>query len=906
MTSRLLIIGVIAGGLGFGRSAGAANANRIIHANVTSGFATMLLSQRSNETWTITTSNLSAGSDTVIHVQSYDGASYGQFIAGNDDFLPGQLASQVIVAGSSAVRNLFVIVRAYSSGGAGTCAVTATSSMGASMSYPIVNFGGTRYDAGTLPVGSHITTAQEPGGTDDTVLLAVTGTFPAHAAMYDDDLGVDFMSFIRLPEDCPSCQIVVGNFDPATGSTATTLVWDPEAETNDMDHDGLGSSLESVIGTLDSNIDSDADGIRDDYELYGNEIAGGHSLLFPLMGADPSKKDLFIEVDWLACTGCTNLDGNQMTAANAAAWVADFLPVRVHMDTGLTNTDPATWTSWNNWGGAERVTTETVPYCDGFSPERKHFFHHYLSDGLNGGQTAGSTDCSAGNQYDRQGAHEMGHQHYLQHGGRPYVGNFNSKPQYRSMMNYGFEFDLTNAPSFSHGDAPVQFLNPVALNEQAGIGTTNQAWLNALQAVGYFYPYKVDMVHGYIDWDRDGEFSATPTRAAIEVSPVVALGTVGWTRFNPTETFRDPALAWQSLGGSIGDRLVLFGRGASSKLEYMTVPRSSIDTLCGTFTSLNEGESSNCANLNGDVRKAGPTTAAIFSAPAVADLGGAKLLVAYGDANGHPMSSILTTNNVSGVESWSAPITLPGSQTITGDMTALSVPAGIWVFAPTTSGLKKWTYANGSWSAPSSEKWSNGSSVDARYGVGATMGYQDGTSQIYLATPVASPADQLEVAQFNSSNGRWTKMTSTWQTRYTTRARPFIVYERKAGQAVTVGRFYLGYTPIQSGIPSISMVAMTEGNLAMSTTTKRFLWLSPVQLTGNVASSGLTATFAPTWDTSFHAALSYLHTDGTTHIGAFIPIGDGIPNMPIGDLNDFAYITGAQRASLGYENLPLP
>jgi len=79
----------------------------------------------------------------------------------------------------------------------------------------------------------------------------------------------------------------------------------------------------------------------------------GPPVKFPYMGADPVQKDIFVEMDWQT----TANGAKQLTGTDAETVAADFLPagVKVHMDIGVTNTNPNTWQTWGNWGGAQAL-----------------------------------------------------------------------------------------------------------------------------------------------------------------------------------------------------------------------------------------------------------------------------------------------------------------------------------------------------------------------------------------------------------------------------------------------------------------------------------------------------------------------------------------------------------------------
>jgi hypothetical protein len=60
-------------------------------------------------------------------------------------------------------------------------------------------------------------------------------------------------------------------------------------------------------GTMDvyvNGADRDGDGLCDEWETTGIDYdGGGVDLNLPAMGADPDHKDLFVEVDYMDCSG---------------------------------------------------------------------------------------------------------------------------------------------------------------------------------------------------------------------------------------------------------------------------------------------------------------------------------------------------------------------------------------------------------------------------------------------------------------------------------------------------------------------------------------------------------------------------------------------------------------------------
>ncbi len=568
-------------GSAFGGSVG------VLEVEATTPMFSFVLVQQAGQGWDISTSNLSAGSDTVVHVQD-ESDPQGGFIAGNDDW--GGLQSFVTVPAPAAARTLRVIVRAYSSGSPGTCTVSVSSSDGQNMAWNDAGFGGsTMWLFGPVGQGTRIQTAELAGGSSDTVMLVIDNGQAAHAVAYDDDDGVSYMSWIRLGTQCatwPGCFVVLAKFNDFTPSGPVRIVWDEDVEKIDFDPDadGLSGDLETAIGTNANNADSDSDGINDNVELLGVDTSSG-AVKFAAMGADPAQKDLFIEADWVNCVEnmmqCPDADRYKLTLDEAAKYVPSFLPVRLHLDIGVYNPDPNTRTSYGDFGGAN-VVSEQI-YCSGLSEAREGYFHHLLLAESGG---TGFGVCASSAAYYRAGTHELGHMLGLTHGGRPFVTGLNWKPRYRSIMNYAFNYEAAVAPGFSHGNSPIAVLDPRAMLERDSNIGGNSAWRDSLTSV---WGLKVDATNGWVDWNRDGEFApaGTTVRAAptqIPVSDENNASVFGGTLFDRTTPkgvmFQNLTLSALATPTSDGQRLYLFGTNASNQLYYNFIAETTLAQRC--------------------------------------------------------------------------------------------------------------------------------------------------------------------------------------------------------------------------------------------------------------------------------------------------------------------------------------
>lgn len=917
-------------------------------------FDSLTVYQAPDVTWTFTTSNLSAGTDTILSIQyctNCPTAWAGPFIAGNDDY-NGSVASQVVVPPGAIGRYLRVVIRAYSSTTQGTCTMTATKT-GGTPGGPWVfpNVAARQPSAislGEFAWGGYVTASEIQGQSTDVALTLINEDDPATVIYYDDDGGVGSMPFITVGS-CHNCVAIVENY-ASVQTQSTRLVADSRAPSVDADGDGLSAALEALLGTSDSSVDTDQDGIDDDIELLG--LDGDPPVKFPTWGADPLQKDLFFEADWEACTpsddpaicpfgadtkklGVAPGTDQGPTASFVAQVKHDFSPVRVHMDVGTPNADPATWQDWGDWGGATRIAIVDPPNddpCRSFTPTRGGFFHH-LNIGVEG--SSGLGPCHFISPFRGTVSHETGHGLGLFHGGRPHVGALNMKPNYASVMNYMYWFTsrLWHASSqgYSHGDFPLHTINPTMLSESLGLSTASSLILNKINET--FCPGAATFQNGSfvnscvqgtaIDWNRDGIFESSGTvRAAVDPYSYVPAG----FSVLPAGNMQDPAMTWNSAGGNVGDQLWIFGRRASDgQLQYIHKARTSLEAGCGSLSEVWADEwAQNCAGLSiGDVQT-WPGSKPIVYAPGVGEFGSGQIYVlsqgAYGGALAADRVTIdSTTGAITHVAGGSLGIVA------TGDVTALNTFWGPMVWVPTIAGgigntlaqLDNPDAGGLGWHEEDYAQWADGSYIKVTHGIGAVQGYENGESSphVYAAIPTA-PDGVVEFAR-RESNGRWTKLP-IWsgepgaiggQPRV--QARPGLAYQPFAGQPSYVGRFYMAFTlhpdctaPYQPTGCGTFMI-MTEGNFT-SGTSRRFLWIKPVLGfgTGPGGAPGLRGVALLndlTRDTNLRGALT-----GPGGDMKFMPLADGIVNANLSDMDDYPYIQGMLRKSLNPAGEPWP
>ncbi len=294
------------------------------------------------------------------------------------------------------------------------------------------------------------------------------------------------------------------------------LAWEDKPSDYPSDRD-----FNDLVAIVRIDLDSDGDGLWDDWEQFGIDTDGDGviDVNLPGLGANKMRKDIFVRLDYMDCAvaggDCAmgDLHTHQPKAAAIAAVVAAFAAAPVSNpdgSTGITlHVEIGTAIKHSNTMVIPGTCMTTgIPLSD-FDVEKaanfgvnnpKRFTHHYgifahLQD------SAGHTGCAEvpGNDLlislgaaaagDRDGdgsndqfvgtvleqggtfMHELGHNLGLQHGGGDDV---NFKPNYLSVMNYAFQqsgIPLTAAPPrLDYSRLLLLKLDETSLNEAAGIG----------------------------------------------------------------------------------------------------------------------------------------------------------------------------------------------------------------------------------------------------------------------------------------------------------------------------------------------------------------------------------------------------------------------------------------------------
>ncbi|NVJ10465.1 hypothetical protein HUW63_35315 [Myxococcus sp. AM001] len=233
----------------------------------------------------------------------------------------------------------------------------------------------------------------------------------------------------------------------------------------DTDGDGICDLVEAVLGTNPNSTDTDGDRLGDYAEAFGF----GGILDLPTLGANPRKKDVFVEADYYPGLRPSQAALNRVITSFANAPVTNpdgtrgiTLHVVVDQEIAAADADLDLSPAWWEFGILKNKY---------FAAARAPYFHymvfaHQYDGGNSTGYSFGAPAhdflvtmgfMGGGSELEQAGIfmHELGHNLGLLHGGDD---NDNFKPNYLSVMNYeycfhGFRFN--NALVFDYSRVQV-------------------------------------------------------------------------------------------------------------------------------------------------------------------------------------------------------------------------------------------------------------------------------------------------------------------------------------------------------------------------------------------------------------------------------------------------------------------
>ncbi len=306
-----------------------------------------------------------------------------------------------------------------------------------------------------------------------------------------NDFDGDGCTALCQRETCGDGQVHIGeacddgNQDNGDGCSERCLLEGCEPGL-DTDNDGLDDCVETRTGrfvdadntgTDPNNPDSDGDGLTDGQEVLGTDAG----LNLPALGADPNRRDLYLEIDWFEdasqCARHSHRPTDQAVALLEEMFDNAPLPnpngrpgIAMHVDVGqgrgLTGGSLIEVEEDNLIG---RVDGEFLDYkAAHFDPLRKGVFHYVLAvhryDGtnssgwaeINGDDFILASQCWFNTPIWVAGtiAHELGHNLGLRHGGDR---DCNFKPNYNSVMNYRSQFLGQDVDCNGRGDNVVDY-----------------------------------------------------------------------------------------------------------------------------------------------------------------------------------------------------------------------------------------------------------------------------------------------------------------------------------------------------------------------------------------------------------------------------------------------------------------
>lgn len=457
--------------------------------------------------------------------------------------------------------------------------------------------------------------------------FAATATIALHACTeWFDPISFNFDDIILLPRSTLKANFLWSPTAPISGqilqftdtSTGTPTSWSWEfgdgststvrspthtyasagaynAKLTVMNASGNSSATKQITVTADENAeDTDGDGLPNAWERNGVTLDGVFVNL-PAMGANPLRKDLFVEVDYMDLSTGPESHTHQPKPEAIAIVIETFWKaplsnpdgstgVSIHIDCGsecimnptsVERRDGEIKIEGSRWGAHSRADVlahqqkmGVIGFDDFYALRAKHFgsarrpvFHYSIFGHQLGGigglltpdtsgyapsiggpdfiVTLGSWSDGVGTVTEQAGTflHELGHTLGLHHGGDEHV---QYKPNYLSVMNYLYQTTgiiRDREPTFDYSREALPELDEEALDERVGLRLAD-AGITTKYGTAYWIDFGDKRLiwptdsATTVDWNNDQRIEARVTADINDGIARTLRGHKDWSRIN--------------------------------------------------------------------------------------------------------------------------------------------------------------------------------------------------------------------------------------------------------------------------------------------------------------------------------------------------------------------------------------
>lgn len=288
--------------------------------------------------------------------------------------------------------------------------------------------------------------------------------------------------------------------------------WGDDIDIRVQNHDGTLSDVKNYeFAASEALLDSDNDGLLDEWEINGYPAPSGTIIDLEALGCDYRRKDILVETDWIADAAPDATIWDTMEDVFAAAPVLNpdgSSGISIHFDRGQGGAFTDGGTILTDHTTMDFETDTTPGYIDfytyksdvtNFDPDRLNIFHYGIlgrarPNGTSGrGEVFGndfmvtflnftSNPYSIARNQIGTYIHELGHNLNLCHGGQCGTTDRNEtfKVNQPSLMNYRYQFpavsndcDLVSDNIFDYSRGMLNTITETSVSEATGICDNN-------------------------------------------------------------------------------------------------------------------------------------------------------------------------------------------------------------------------------------------------------------------------------------------------------------------------------------------------------------------------------------------------------------------------------------------------